>query len=159
MRLFYCQFDGSADVELNVQNVTATLADSADYADEAAKLSTARKITFSGDAQGEFEFNGTKDINVALSIPTVASATNAENATYALQAQAATAAAKAILADSASSAGTADKLSTARKISFTGAAIGEGIFDGGNDITINLTVPEESSMIGEISTAEIDAMF
>lgn len=154
-----CQFDGSADVELNVQNVTATLADSADYADEAAKLSTARKITFSGDAQGEFEFNGTKDINVALSIPTVESATNAENATYALQAQAATAAAKAILADSASSAVTADKLSTARKISFTGAAIGEGIFDGGNDITINLTVPEESSMIGEISTAEIDAMF
>lgn len=154
-----CQFDGSADVELNVQNVTATLADSADYADEAAKLSTARKITFSGDAQGEFEFNGTKDINVALSIPTVTSATNAENATYALQAQAATAAAKAILADSASSAGTADKLSTARKISFTGAAIGEGTFDGNEDITINLIVPEESSMIGEISTAEIDAMF
>ena len=154
-----CQFDGSSDVELNVKNITATLADSADYADEAAKLSTARKITFSGDAQGEFEFNGTKDINVALSIPTVASATNAENATYALQAQAATAAAKAILADSASSAVTADKLSTARKISFTGAAIGEGIFDGSSDIIVNLTVPEESLMIGEISIGEIDAMF
>ena len=153
------EFDGSSDVELKVQSLTATLADNADRADEADKLSTARKIFFSGDAQGEFEFDGTKNLVVALTVPSVESAANATNADFAKQANLATAAAKSILADSASSAGTADKLSTARTINFTGAVEGSGNFDGSGDITINLTVSEESLMTDEISDEEIDAMF
>lgn len=152
-------FDGSSDVELKVQSLTATLADNADRADEADKLSIARKIIFSGDAQGDFEFDGSKNLVVALTVPSVASATNATNAEFATQATMATAAAKSVLADSATTSETAEKLSTARTINFTGAVIGSGIFDGSGDITIELTVSEGSLMTDEISDEEIDAMF
>ena len=152
-------FDGSSDVELKVQSLTATLADNADRADEADKLTTARKIIFSGDATGESEFDGSKNIVIALTVPSVASAVNAESSTYALQATMATASAKSVLADTATNSGTADKLSTARKITFTGAVLGEGTFDGSGDITINLTVSEESLITDEISDDEIDEMF
>ncbi|MBQ7476527.1 MAG: hypothetical protein IJT06_03940, partial [Selenomonadaceae bacterium] len=152
-------FDGSSDVELKVQSLTATLADNADRADEADKLSTPRKIFLSGDAQGEFEFDGSKNIVVAVTVPSVTSALEATNADFATQAMAATASAKAVIADTATSAGTAEKLKTARNIKFTGAVVGEVSFDGSDDITVNLTVSEESSMTDEISNEEIDAMF
>ena len=152
-------FDGGTDVELDVKSVTATLADNADHASEADKLTTPRKIIFTGDATGEGTFDGSKSINIGLTIASVSSAANATNAEYAKQANLATASASALTANSATSAVTATQLTTARKIIFTGAVEGEITFDGSEDVTVNLTVSEESLMTDEISDEEIDAMF
>lgn len=63
-------------------------------------------------------------------------------------------AAKSVLADLATTSGTAENLTNARTINFTGAVEGSGTFDGIGNITINLTVSEESLMSDETSDDE-----
>ena len=58
-------FDGSSDIDLEVVNVTTSLADTADFARKTARLETARKISIGGLVTATAtEFDGTRDINL-----------------------------------------------------------------------------------------------
>lgn len=58
-------FDGTSDVELNVVNVTTSLADEADFAKKCARLETGRKISIGGlVTAAATEFDGTRDISL-----------------------------------------------------------------------------------------------
>lgn len=60
-------FDGTSDVELNVQNVTTSFADEADFAKRTARLETGRKISVSGLATAAaVEFDDTRDIELKV---------------------------------------------------------------------------------------------
>lgn len=78
-------FDGSEDVELNVTNVTTSLADSSDFATKAGRLEIGRKIKIIGDASGEITFDGSKDVEVNLKVNQAEAVTSAAMAIRALQ--------------------------------------------------------------------------
>ena len=79
------EFDGAANVELNVTNVTTSLADESDYARKAARLETSRKIKITGDASGEVNFDGTRDVEIAVTVNQAKAVTSAATALKAFQ--------------------------------------------------------------------------
>lgn len=217
-------FDGSSDVELNVANVTTTLADEADYSKRAErlaknrkfsieglviaaekdfdgtdnlilkvtdvkKLGTARKIEITGDASGDVLFDGSSDVSIALVVSYAKTTATAASALLSTKAEQdakgnvidTTYATKNELSDSKRvvvdkyledyaksadvekvyakaddveetyvkkinlegmtsklNAASADKISSARKISLTGAVKGNVTFDGSKDVEMNV---------------------
>lgn len=101
-----------ADVGLsNVDNT----ADSQKNVASAARLSTARDISLSGDATGTASFDGSDDISIEVSVSHADSADNATHATSADSATNATHAASADSADEATHATSADSATNATK--------------------------------------------
>ena len=78
-------FDGSKDVELNVTNVTTSLADTSDFARKTARLETPRKIKITGDASGEVTFDGSEDVEVSVTVNKAKAVTTAAMALQAFQ--------------------------------------------------------------------------
>lgn len=97
------EFDGTSDVELNVLNVTTSLADEAEFAKKTARLESGRKISIVGLVTATAtEFDGTRDIELKVT--------------------------------------KVEKLSTPRKIIFSGDTTGEITFDGSSDVTAKIEV-------------------
>lgn len=94
--------------------------------DTASKLSTARKISITGNATGAAAFDGSGDVSINV---TVNESKHADTATKATTAAACS-----------GNSATATKLQTPRTISLSGNASGSANFDGSGNIRINTTV-------------------
>ena len=147
-------FDGSKNVSITtavtdnshahtIDNVTG-LQDALDgklatagTAAAATKLATARAITLAGDASGTVDFDGTEDVSLTVTVKddshshTIANVDGLQTALNGKLATTGTAAA-------------ASKLATARTISLTGDATGSVEFDGTDDVSIAVTVADDS---------------
>ena len=192
-------FDGSEDVELNVTNVTTSLADTAEFAKKSARLEHSRKIKITGDASGELNFDGSKDVEISLTVNQAKAVTTAAMAVQALQDSKGnvidtTYATKAelensqmvlidpYLEDYAKTAdiektyaktnevvkkselatevlklksASADKLSSAKKITLTGAVKGSVTFDGTENVEMEVDISDSNA----ITAAELAAIF
>lgn len=113
---------------------TADFASVADFANRAARWEQARTLTLQGAIQGQVTFDGSQNITVTTTLVGGSGGTgNAATADFA------TNAANAGFATSAGTANTAARLTTARRISITGAVEGNALFDGTGDIIIDTT--------------------
>lgn len=124
-------FDGSANVSIAIDVNTAS------------KLATARTITLTGDASGSASFDGSANISIPVTIAndshthaTSASSNATTNLTITAGGTTAT------IADLYATY--ADQLRTARTISLTGDATGSTSFDGTANISIPVTVANDS---------------
>lgn len=121
-----CEYNGASNVELDISPLTETVG-------EAEKLKYARKITLTGKATGEAEFDGSK--NVTLEVTKI-------QTTYAETSDTATTSAKA------------DKLTTARNISIGGKVTANAVkFDGSSDIVLNVTAMDNPDSAKKLETA------
>lgn len=120
------EFNGSESKELDISPLTKIIPT------EAAQLSAARKIKLTGLAEGETEFDGSKNVELevtALKIDDVENAKNSE---------------------------TADKLKTPRTISVSGKITADPVeFDGSSNIVLNVTSidVEEQESVNKLKTA------
>lgn len=124
-------FNGSANVSIAVDVNTAS------------KLATARTITLTGDASGSASFDGSANISIPVTIAndshthaTSASSNATTNLTITAGGTTAT------IADLYATY--ADRLRTARTISLTGDATGSASFNGAANISIPVTVANDS---------------
>ena len=147
-------------------------------AGSASKLQTARKISLTGEATGSADFDGSKAIEIAVTLGVGAAAkSNSYNdldnlpsipvagTTDPSAAGTATAGTAATFARAdhvhplqttvSGNAGSASKLQTARKISLTGGAVGSADFDGSKAIDINITKIDASKVSGVLSLDNI----
>lgn len=121
-----CEYNGASNVELDISPLTETVG-------EAEKLKYARKITLTGKATGEAEFDGSK--NVTLEVTKI-STTYAETS------------------DTATTSAKADKLTTARNISIGGKITASAVkFDGSSDIVLNVTAMDNPDVAKKLETA------
>ena len=113
---------------------TADFASVAEFANRSARWEQARTLTLQGAIQGQVTFDGSQNITVTTSLVGGSGGTgNAATADFA------TNAANAGFATSAGTANTAARLTTARRVSITGAVEGNALFDGTGDIIIDTT--------------------
>ena len=147
-------------------------------AGSASKLQTARKISLTGEATGSADFDGSKAIEIAVTLgvgaaaksnsyndldnlPSIpAAGTTAPSAAGTASAGTAATFARAdhihpLQTTVSGNAGTATKLQTARKISLTGGAVGSADFDGSKAIDINVTKIDASKVSGVLSLDNI----
>lgn len=121
-----CEYNGGSNVELDISPLTETVG-------EAEKLKYARKIILTGKAQGEVDFDGSK--NVELNVTKI-------QTTY------------AETSDSANLAAKAEKLKTARNISIEGKVTAQAVqFDGSSDIVLNVTEMDSNETAKKLETA------
>lgn len=95
----------------------------ANTANTSDKLSTARNINLTGDANGSALFDGSADVSITVDV------TSADTA-----------------ATCTGNAATATKLANARNISLTGDVTGSGSFDGSADLSIATTCVEAAKL-------------
>lgn len=123
---------------------------------EAERLATARDINLTGDATGTTSFDGSADVDIAVTIADASTTTKGlVQLSSAIDSNdetvAATSKAVKLIADALASitpggvAETAKKLETPRAITLDGDVTGTADFDGSADITINTTVPAAST--------------
>lgn len=123
---------------------------------EAERLATARDINLTGDATGTTSFDGSANVDIAVTIADASTTTKGlVQLSSAIDSNdetvAATSKAVKLIADALASitpggvAETAKKLETPRAITLDGDVTGTADFDGSADITINTTVPAAST--------------
>ena len=131
----------------------------------AATLTTARTLSWTGDATGSLSFDGSANVSAALTLANsgVTAGTYAKVTVNAkgLVTGSSTLVAADIPALDASkittgtltvptsgNAATATKLATARTLTYTGAATGSGSFDGSANVSIALTIQDSIALTG-----------
>lgn len=161
------EYNGAETKELDISPLTKLVNE------EAAKLTTARKIKLTGKATGETSFDGSKDVELnvtALNITSVDTANNSATANKLKTARKISIGGK-VKASAVNFDGSSDinlnvteieveeqksveKLKTPRKISVTGDAAGVIYFDGSEDVTLQLEVMKASAVTGTCENAE-----
>ena len=131
----------------------------------AATLTTARTLSWTGDATGSLSFDGSANVSAALTLANsgVTAGTYPKvtvNAKGLVTGSAALVAADIPNLDAAKittgtltvptsgNAATATKLATARTLTYTGAATGSGSFDGSANVSIALTIANSLALTG-----------
>jgi phage-related tail fiber protein len=175
------QISSTATVQIinDPNTVTATLGVVQEAIDQgeaasARKLKTPRAIALTGDATGQGQFDGSAPLSIALAL----SKTGVAGGTYTkvtvddkgrVKAAANLAAADIPALDAAKitsgtldrnttgNAGTATKLQTARKISYSGDLVGNGLFDGAANVDINLTLGNTGVAAGTYGKVRVNA--
>ena len=150
-----CEYTGANEVTVDI-----TAAD---------KLSTARKIKLTGKAEGEVLFDGSSDVEINVPNVTTSFADTADFSRTSARLETARkiSIGGVVTATAKDFDGTRDielnvtevkKLTTPRKINFTGDISGTGTFDGSQDINIAIEVNQaKAATTAALSTAAITA--
>lgn len=144
--------------DVGLGNVDNT-ADSEKSVSSAARLTTARTISLTGDATGSTQFDGSGDVSITTTVSHASSADTATEATHATSADSATTATTATSANYATTAGSASTADTATNANYATSAGSATTAESANTATTATSATNATNATNDGSGNNIESTY